>query len=81
MTFHTGLAQNPSHHPSMLGYETQPTYGNMPYNAAFMPGVAAGMNAYGAGMQYSHNATMMQQNIIDPRQADVIDRWRQSVAR
>lgn len=81
MTFHTGLAQTPSHHPSMLGYETQPTYGNMPYNAAFMPGVATGMNAYGAGMQYSHNATMMQQNIIDPRQADVIDRWRQSVAR
>lgn len=81
MAFHTGLAQTPSQHPSMLGYEPQPAYGNMPYNAAFMPGVAAGMNAYGAGVQYPHNAAMMQQNIIDPRQADVIDRWRQSVAR
>lgn len=81
MTFHAGLAQTPSHHPSMLGYETQPGYGNMPYNAVFTPGVATGMNAYGAGMQYPHNAAMIQQNIIDPRQADVIDRWRQSVAR
>ncbi|RAO65709.1 uncharacterized protein BHQ10_001721 [Talaromyces amestolkiae] len=81
MTFHTGLAQTPSHHPSMLGYETQPAYGNMPYNAAFMSGAAAGMNAYGGGMQHPHNAAMMQQNIVDSRQADVIDRWRQSVAR
>lgn len=81
MTFQTGLAQTPSHHPSILGYEAQPAYGNMPYNAAFMPGVAAGVNAYGASMQYPHNTAMMQQNIVDPRQADVIDRWRQSVAR
>ncbi|KAE8549310.1 hypothetical protein EYB25_007830 [Talaromyces marneffei] len=81
MTFHAGLAQTPNHHPSMPDYETQPAYGNMPYNAAFMPGVAAGMTAYGASMQYPHNATMMQQNIIDPRQADIIDRWRQSIGR
>lgn len=69
MSFHAGLAPAAGNFPPSM----QPIYGSMPYNAALMSG----------GTHYAHNLATMpqQQNIVDPRQADVIDRWRQSVAR
>ncbi|OKL59864.1 hypothetical protein UA08_04685 [Talaromyces atroroseus] len=69
------LSTGHSVRPSMsvhAGLAQAPGYPTMQYNPSYIPG---GVNVY---TPHPHNAAMMQQN-IDPRQRDVIDRWRQSV--
>jgi hypothetical protein len=86
MTYHGGLGQYPG--PGMIpGYGAPPLYGAAPppygdglYNTSFLPNVQLGMNGLNYNMPYTTGGLVLP-STIDPKQREVIDRWRQSVLR
>ncbi|KAL1965088.1 hypothetical protein VTN77DRAFT_6148 [Rasamsonia byssochlamydoides] len=74
-----GFPQYPPAHGVMPGYGMPPAYGNGFYNNSFMHNPnQMGMNGFGYGMP-SAPGHPMPQPTIDPKQREMIDRWRQSI--
>jgi hypothetical protein len=71
--------QYPPGYGVMPGYGMPPAYGNGFYNNGLMhsPSQMA-MNGFGYGMAYASSRPVAQPP-IDPKQREVIDRWRQSI--
>ncbi|GAD97056.1 conserved hypothetical protein [Paecilomyces variotii No. 5] len=83
-TLPTNLNYATAGHPAQYtGYPTGSQYPTMTgYSTPFVQNtaVAPGMNGYTYSLPYYANQPMMAaQQPVDPRQRDVIDRWRQSV--
>ncbi|KKA21744.1 hypothetical protein T310_4265 [Rasamsonia emersonii CBS 393.64] len=76
----TGLPHYPSGYGAMPGYGMPSAYGNGFHNNSFMHSPSQmGMNGFGSGMPQAPGPSI-QQPTIDPKQREMIDRWRQSIA-
>lgn len=77
----TGLPQYPSTgYGAMPGYGMPPAYGNGFHSNSFVHSPSQmGMNGFGSGMPQAPGHSI-QQPTIDPKQREMIDRWRQSIA-
>jgi hypothetical protein len=73
MMYQAGFGQVP-------GHDLQAAHGNHAYNTSFMPNAQMGMNVgFAPGLPPLQGAAQRNPTDADPRQRDVIDRWRQSV--